>query len=75
MTDEVTKKPPTVSDREPTRQRAPDSPAIPELEDDSDHEGGTEEQVGDRTGPGAGYDKEPEQTDDPGGVTTAAPAG
>lgn len=35
---------------------------------DEEHEGGTEEQVGDRTGPGAGYDDEPEQERDPGGV-------
>ena len=33
-----------------------------------DHEGATEEQTGDRTGPGAGYDKEPEQVKDKGGV-------
>ena len=33
-----------------------------------DREGATENQVGDRTGPGAGYDKEPLQEDDDGGV-------
>lgn len=32
------------------------------------HEGATEEQTGDLTGPGAGYDKEPEQVKDKGGV-------
>ena len=32
------------------------------------HEGGTESEVGDRTGPGAGYDDEPEQIKDKGGV-------
>lgn len=31
--------------------------------------GATEEQVGDRTGPGAGYDQEPRQEKDKGGVT------
>ena len=34
-----------------------------------DREGATETQVGDRTGPGAGYDKEPPQEEDDGGVT------
>jgi hypothetical protein len=34
-----------------------------------DREGATEEDVGDRTGPGAGYDKEPQEEDDTGGVT------
>jgi hypothetical protein len=32
------------------------------------HEGATDTAVGDRTGPGAGYDKEPEQKKDQGGV-------
>ena len=32
-------------------------------------EGATETQVGDRGGPGPGYDKEPEQERDKGGVT------
>jgi hypothetical protein len=36
----------------------------PEVE----HEGGTEDDIGERTGPGAGYDDEPEQVDDEGGV-------
>jgi hypothetical protein len=31
-------------------------------------EGATDEEVGDRTGPGAGYDMEPEQDKDRGGV-------
>ena len=33
-----------------------------------EHEGATDEQVGDRTGPGAGYDQEPVQQRDKGGV-------
>ena len=33
-----------------------------------DHEGATEAQTGDRTGPGAGYDIEPAQVKDKGGV-------
>ena len=35
----------------------------------NEHEGATEDEIGDRTGPGAGYDKEPEQVKDPGGVS------
>jgi len=35
---------------------------------EDEHEGATEHEVGDRTGPGAGYDQEPEQEKDPGGV-------
>jgi hypothetical protein len=48
----------------PPRPPRPESPSP-----DEDREGATEKQVGDRTGPGAGYDKEPEQEDDTGGVT------
>jgi len=33
-----------------------------------DHEGGTERQVGDTAGPGAGYDVDPAQVKDKGGV-------
>jgi hypothetical protein len=33
-----------------------------------EHEGATDEQVGDTTGPGVGYDQEPEQERDKGGV-------
>jgi len=35
-----------------------------------EHEGATEAETGDRTGPGAGYDLEPEQVDDKGGVAS-----
>jgi hypothetical protein len=34
-----------------------------------DHEGGTERQIGDTAGPGAGYDEEPAQVKDKGGVS------
>jgi hypothetical protein len=71
MTEPLPKKDKTPAEREAIRKPVPDPSAIPELEEEPEHEGGTEEQVGDRTGPGAGYDKEPEQTDDPGGVTTS----
>ena len=37
--------------------------------DPDEHQGGTEDDVGDTTGPGAGYDEEPEQDPDRGGVT------
>ena len=33
-----------------------------------EHEGAKDNEVGDRTGPGAGYDDEPEQVKDKGGV-------
>jgi len=33
-----------------------------------EHEGATEQEVGDRTGPGAGYDDEPVKVKDTGGV-------
>ena len=33
-----------------------------------DHEGATEDEVGDRGGPGAGFDESPEQDPDRGGV-------
>ena len=52
----------------PPHERLPDEEIDAEGQDDPEHEGGTEGQVGDRTGPGAGYDKEPEQTKDKGGV-------
>jgi hypothetical protein len=49
-------------------------PALPEGEPADDpsaeeREGATEGEVGDRTGPGAGYDNEPEQDKDRGGVS------
>jgi hypothetical protein len=34
-----------------------------------EHEGAKETEVGDRTGPAAGYDDEPEQVKDKGGVS------
>lgn len=59
-----------------TDPRSPDrpKPAPPEsgpADDPSaeEREGATEREVGDRTGPGAGYDNEPEQEKDRGGVS------
>jgi hypothetical protein len=48
------------------RKAPPEAPRRPEH--DEEHEGGTEQQVGDLTGPGAGYDDEPEKVRDRGGV-------
>ena len=36
---------------------------------DEEHEGATEQQVGDRGGPGVGFDQEPEREKDEGGVS------
>jgi hypothetical protein len=38
-------------------------------ENDEEHEGATEQQVSDRTGPGVGFDQEPEREKDEGGVS------
>lgn len=45
----------------------PDAPEKANPEDV--HEGAKDEQVGDRGGPGAGYDLEPEKVKDKGGVS------
>lgn len=42
--------------------------ATPDKGEAPEHEGATDEEIGDRTGPGAGYDKEPEKVKDKGGV-------
>jgi hypothetical protein len=55
-------------DRTPRDPPSPPAPP-PRAEPDSDeHEGATETDVGDLGGPGAGYDNEPEQEKDTGGV-------
>lgn len=51
--------------RPPRADRGAARPATP----DHEHEGATEDDVGDRTGPGAGYDEEPAQEEDEGGVS------
>jgi hypothetical protein len=43
-------------------------PADESADESAEHEGGTEDQVGDLTGPGAGYDDEPEKVKNDGGV-------
>ncbi len=40
----------------------------PDKGDEPEHEGATDEEIGDRTGPGAGYDIDPEKVKDKGGV-------
>jgi hypothetical protein len=62
-------------DRDPQRAGRPRSTddtvtptANPGESNPSEHEGADDSEVGDRTGPGAGYDDEPEQEPDRGGV-------
>ena len=50
----------------PVKKNPPDDSA--ERPKTDEHEGATDEQVGDTTGPGVGYDQEPEQEPDEGGV-------
>jgi hypothetical protein len=66
-----------MSQRDPKKQRdhpvtgdSPEGGATSDQEDEArmSNEGGTEGQVGDRSGPGAGYDGEPVQVKDKGGV-------
>lgn len=42
--------------------------AIPDKGESPDHEGATDDKIGDRTGPGAGFDGEPAKVKDKGGV-------
>jgi hypothetical protein len=51
-----------------TRRKNPPPLARPSDRTPDEHEGATDDRVGDRTGPGAGYDKEPEKVRDKGGV-------
>lgn len=51
----------------PEKPREPGE-AIPEKDKAPEHEGATDKEIGDRTGPGAGYDDEPEKVKDKGGV-------
>lgn len=51
----------------PVRKNPPEEPSAEKVPAD-EHEGATDEQVGDTTGPGVGYDQEPEQESDEGGV-------
>jgi hypothetical protein len=56
----------TSKDNPPAGKNPPLEPG--ERPESDEHEGAVEEQVGDTTGPGVGYDQEPEQETDEGGV-------
>lgn len=53
----------------PDGRKKPEDLPDPERPPTDDYEGATDEQVGDRTGPGVGYDQEPVQERDRGGVS------
>jgi hypothetical protein len=55
----------------PDKPREPGE-AIPDTGEAPEHEGATEDEVGDITGPGAGFDKEPEKVNDKGGVAPSS---
>lgn len=62
--------------RQPARSPQPGKDEPASGRSTPEHEGATEEEVGDRTGPAAGYDKEPVQIDPPyRGPTRQAPDG
>ena len=58
---------------EPAKPPVQEQPAPEETGDqaDTDHEGATDKQIGDRTGPGAGFDEEPGKVKDKGGVASS----
>jgi hypothetical protein len=66
---------PDRDDQRLSSRRAPEAPGAPagaerpSEANPPEHEGAAETEVGDRTGPGAGYDEEPEQEKDRGGVS------
>ena len=53
---------------EALRHPAPKPKAVKQKPERREHEGATEDRVGDRTGPEAGYDDEPAKVRDRGGV-------
>ena len=52
----------------PMKKKRDTEPKKPTPPPPPDHEGARDKDVSDRTGPGAGYDEEPEQVKDKGGV-------
>jgi hypothetical protein len=50
-------------------RKTPPAPDSAERVPTEEHEGATDDQVGDTTGPGVGYDQEPVQEGDKGGVS------
>jgi hypothetical protein len=55
--------------KQPDVHPVPDPDAPERANPDDVHEGAKDEQVGDRGGPGAGYDQEPKKVKDQGGVS------
>ena len=55
--------------RHPPDPRRPPPQPPSKSTDPEEREGATDQEVGDRSGPGAGYDNEPEQERDRGGVS------
>ena len=76
MSEQVVRPKPSENDKYEKKEidrNIPDKPrepgeAIPDKGESPEHEGATEEEVGDLTGPGAGFDKEPAKVKDKGGV-------
>jgi hypothetical protein len=62
-----TQRPANTNPARPARKKLPLENSAERTKTD-EHEGATDEQVGDTTGPGVGYDQEPEQERDKGGV-------
>ena len=61
---------PVSTRRGPVDVLDPDAPSDQDDQARMSNEGGTEGQVGDTSGPGAGYDGEPAQVQDRGGVSS-----
>lgn len=63
--------PAATPDRPARRPSSSPHPAAPHPSEANppEHEGAAETEIGDRTGPGAGYDDEPEQEKNSGGVS------
>lgn len=62
-------KPKTPGASKPQVRKTPPAQNPAERTTTEEHEGATDAQVGDTTGPGAGYDQEPVQERDKGGVS------
>lgn len=68
------KDPPNEPKKAPMQEppTGPNEPKSPAGDPDEDaHEGATEKEIGDRTGPGAGFDEEPQKVKDKGGVASS----
>jgi hypothetical protein len=67
------KDPPNEPKKAPVQEppTGPNEPNSPVVADEDAHEGAIGTEVGDRTGPGAGFDDEPESVKDKGGVASS----